>query len=175
VAEFIERYAKPRNRTWPETERLLTKADLTPWQERDLRAISRQEVLTVLDQIVERGAPIQANRLVAALRRFFGWAVERGLLGASPMALSKPPSAEAHRDRVLSDDELRAVWLAADEIGYPFGPAVQLMILTGQRRSEVLEAEWREFDLERGSGAFPVSGPRTAPVMWSRSPLLPLI
>jgi integrase len=155
VAEFIERYAKPRNRTWPETERLLTKADLTAWQERDLRAISRNEILTVLDRMVERGAPIQANRLVAALRRFFGWAVERGLLEASPMASLKPPSAEAHRDRVLSDDELQAVWLAADEIGYPFGPAVQLMILTGQRRSEVLEAGWREFDLERGLWSIP--------------------
>jgi integrase len=155
VAEFIERYAKPRNRTWPETERLLTKADLAPWQERDLRAITRNEILTVLDRMVERGAPIQANRLVAALRRFFGWAVERGLLEVSPMASLKPPSAEAHRDRVLSDDELRAVWLAADEVGYSFGPAVQLMILTGQRRSEVLEAEWREFDLERGLWSIP--------------------
>ena len=155
VAEFVERYAKPRNRTWPETERLLTKADLAPWQDRDLRSITRQEILAVLDRMVERGAPIQANRLVAALRRFFGWAVERGLLDASPVASLKPPSAEAHRDRVLSDEELRAIWLAADEIGYPFGPAVQLMILTGQRRSEVLEAEWREFDLERGLWSIP--------------------
>jgi integrase len=155
VAEFIERYAKPRNRTWPETERLLTKADLAPWQDRDLRGISRQEILTLLDRMVERGAPIQANRLVAALRRFFGWAVERGLLETSPMASLKPPSAEAHRDRVLSDQELQAIWLAADEIGYPFGPAVQLMILTGQRRSEVLEAEWREMDLERGLWSIP--------------------
>jgi integrase len=155
AAEFIERYAKPRNRTWLETERLLTKADLAPWQERDLRAITRQEILTVLDRMVERGAPIQANRLVAALRRFFGWAVERGLLEASPMASLKPPSAEAHRDRALSDDELRAVWLGADEIGYPFGRAVQLMILTGQRRSEVLEAEWREFDLVQGLWGIP--------------------
>ena len=105
--------------------------------------------------MVERGAPIQANRLVAALRRFFGWAVERGLLDASPIASLKPPSAEAHRDRVLSDEELRAIWLAADEMGYPFGRAVQLMILTGQRRSEVLEAEWREFDLERGLWSIP--------------------
>jgi integrase len=155
VAEFIERYAKPRNRTWPETERLLTKVDLAPWQERDLRAITRHEILAVLDRMVERGAPIQANRLVAALRRFFGWAVERGLLDASPMASLKPPSAEAHRDRVLSDDELRALWVAADEIGYPFGRAVQLMILTGQRRSEVLEAEWREVDLEQGLWSIP--------------------
>lgn len=155
VAEFIERYAKPRNRTWPETERLLTKADLAPWQDRDLRSITRQEILAVLDAIVERGAPIQANRLVAALRRFFGWAVERGLLDASPVASLKPPSAEEARDRVLADGELRAIWLAAEEIGYPFGRAVQLMILTGQRRSEVLEAEWSEFDLERRLWSIP--------------------
>jgi integrase len=155
VAEFIERYAKPRNRTWPETERLLTKADLSPWQDRDLRTITRSEILAVLDRMVERGAPIQANRLIAALRRFFSWAVERGLLDTSPVGSLKPPSAETARDRVLSDDELRAIWLAAEEIGYPFGQAVQLMILTGQRRSEVLEAEWREFDLERGWWSIP--------------------
>lgn len=155
AAEFIERYAKPRNRTWPETERLLTKADLAPWQDRDIRSITRQEILTLLDRMVERGAPVQANRLVAALRRFFGWVVERGLLEASPMASLRPPATEAHRDRVLSDEELRAIWLAADEIGYPFGRAIQLMILTGQRRAEVLEAEWREFDLERGLWTIP--------------------
>src|SRR5829696_4643359 len=53
ATEFIERYAKPRNRTWPETERLLTKADLAPWQTRDIRTISRQEILAVLDRMVE--------------------------------------------------------------------------------------------------------------------------
>ncbi|WP_052003058.1 site-specific integrase [Microvirga sp. BSC39] len=155
VAEFIERYAKPRNRTWPETERLLTKADLAPWQNWDLRTISRQDILSILDGMVERGSPIQANRLVAALRRFFGWTVERGLINTSPIASLKPPSAETHRDRVLSDEELRAIWLAADEVGYPFGRAVQLMILTGQRRSEVLEAEWHEFDLEQRLWSIP--------------------
>ncbi len=155
VAEFIERYAKPRNRTWHETERLLTKADLLPWQDRDLRSITRQDILVLVDRMVERGAPIQANRLVAALRRLFGWAVERGLLETSPIASLKPPSAEVARDRVLTDQELRAIWWAAEEMGYPFGRAVQLMILTGQRRSEVLEAEWREFDLERGIWSIP--------------------
>src|SRR5215212_3695987 len=45
VAEFIERYAKTRNRTWSETERLLTKADLAPWQDRDVRSIGRREIL----------------------------------------------------------------------------------------------------------------------------------
>lgn len=146
--DFIARYAKPRNRSWPETERLLTKADLARWQERDIRSIGRRDVLDAIDGVVERGAPIHANRLFAALRRMFGWTVERGILDVSPMASLKPPSPEVARDRVLSDTELRAVWLAAAEIGYPFGHAVQLLILTGQRRAEVLEAEWREFDLD---------------------------
>ena len=59
----------------------------------------------------------------------------------------RPPSPESSRDRVLTDHELRAVWKAAEDIGYPFGAAIQLLILTGQRRSEVLEAEWSEIDL----------------------------
>jgi integrase len=155
VADFVERYAKPRNRTWFETERLLTNRDLASWQDRDIRSITRSEILAVLDRIVERGAPVQANRLVAALRRFFGWAVERGLIETSPVAALKPPTPETTRDRVLSDEELRAIWMATDKLGYPFGPAVQLMILTGQRRSEVLDAEWREFDLERGLWSIP--------------------
>jgi integrase len=155
TADFIRRYAKSRNRTWRETERLLTKADLASWQDRDIRAITRQDILAVLDRIVERGAPVQANRLLAALRRFFGWALERGLIETSPAASLRPPTSEIARDRVLSDEELGAIWVAADKLGFPFGPAVQLMILTGQRRSEVLQAQWREFDLARGLWSIP--------------------
>jgi hypothetical protein len=47
------------------------------------------------------------------------------------------------------DDDLRAVWRAADGLGYPYGPLVRLLMLTGQRRAEVGEAQWCEFDLER--------------------------
>nr|WP_281435350.1 site-specific integrase [Methylobacterium sp. SD274] len=71
------------------------------------------------------------------------------------MAGLKPPSQEIARDRVLTDAELTAIWKAAGEIGYPFGSAVQLLILTGQRRSEVLEADWREFNLAASSWTIP--------------------
>ncbi|MFB0490075.1 integrase [Methylobacterium sp. OAE515] len=120
-----------------------------------MRSIGRRDVLNVIDAMVERGAPVQANRQFAAMRKLFGWAVERGILETSPMATLRPPSPEVARDRVLTDAELRAVWLAAAEIGYPFGHSVQLLILTGQRRAEVLEAEWREFDLEGGMWTIP--------------------
>ena len=157
AADYIERYAKPRNRSWRETESFLTRTlDATDrWQDRDIRTIGRKDVLNALDAVVERGATIHANRLFAALRRFFAWTVERGILEISPIVGLKPPSPELSRDRVLSDAELSAAWKAAEEVGYPFGPVVQLLVLTGQRRSEVLEAEWREFDLDSATWTIP--------------------
>jgi integrase len=59
------------------------------------------------------------------------------------------------RDRVLSDDELRLVWKAAEGMGWPFGPMVQLLVLTGQRRSEVAGMEWQEVDLEKATWVIP--------------------
>ena len=44
-----------------------------------------------------------------------------------------------------SDDELRALWRVSGRLGYPFGPIYRMLILTGQRRSEVTNARWREF------------------------------
>jgi integrase len=60
----------------------------------------------------------------------------------------KPPTPERSRDRVLSDPELRAVWLAADEFGGSFGALVKLLMLTGQRRDEVAGMLWAEIDTE---------------------------
>jgi integrase len=51
------------------------------------------------------------------------------------------------RQRVLNDAELRAFWRATATLGYPFGPLFQFLLLTGQRRNEVVRARWREFDL----------------------------
>jgi integrase len=49
---------------------------------------------------------------------------------------------------VPSDDELRSVWLACEEVGWPFGPLVKLLILTGQRLNEVSRLPWAEIDLD---------------------------
>ncbi|WP_157961398.1 tyrosine-type recombinase/integrase [Microvirga flavescens] len=155
AADYIKRVAKAHHRTWAETERLLTKKDLEAWQDKDIRSIGRREILEVLDAIVERKSPVQANRLLTRLKPFFAWAVERGIIDASPAEKLRPPSPETARDRVLTDAELVAVWKAAEETGYPFGSAMQLLILTGQRRSEVLEAEWREFDISQKTWTIP--------------------
>jgi integrase len=163
--QFIDRYAKPKNREWKGQARLLglvpdpdkpegadnprtfiIKADspAAKLEGRSLGSIRKRDLLDIMDAIVDRGTAVSANRVLTVLKRLFSWAVERDIIDASPAAAVKAPTAETPRDRVLSDDELRAVWLAAEAIGWPFGPAVKLLILTGQRRDEVGEMAWSE-------------------------------
>lgn len=78
VATFIERHAKAKTRSWAETERMLKKDVVGLWTGRRLSTIGRADVHELLDGIVDRGAPIAANRILAALRRLCSWAVEPG-------------------------------------------------------------------------------------------------
>jgi integrase len=150
VEEFLERHVRRSNRlrTAQETERLLRQHVLPRWRGRMVHEITRRNVLDILDRVVDGGAPIAANRVFAAVRKFFNWCVARDIIAASPCAGVKPPTAERARDRLLSDDELRLVWAAADKLGGAFGPLVKLLALTGQRRDEVAGMRWDELDLD---------------------------
>jgi integrase len=161
---FIEKYAKPNTResSWMQTARLIgLKPDpadesklirtetggevLSQWEGRTVHEITRRDVHDLLDRIVSRGAPVTANRVLAAIRKMFAWAASRDIVAISPCAGVSPPTAETSRDRVLSDDELRLIWRGAHAIGWPFGPMVQTLILTLQRRDEVADMSRREF------------------------------
>jgi integrase len=159
VAQFIERYAKTKTRDWRETERLLKRNVVERWPGKCLREITKPMVHAMLDAIADRGSPIAANRVLAQLKVMCKWAVGRGIISASPCDGVSAPSSERGRarERVLTDDELRIVWRAADSIGWPFGPIVRLLILTGARRDEVAQMEWRELDLERALWTLPAS------------------
>jgi integrase len=157
VDTFIERYARPNTRSWAETERMLKREVVGAWKGRCLSEIGKADVHELLDAIVDRGSPIAANRVLAALRRMCNWALERGIVKASPCDGVSPPSAVQSRDRVLSDDELAEVWRACNNIRWPFGPLIQLLILTGQRRDEVAEMRWSEIDFETRNWTLPRS------------------
>lgn len=147
VETFIERYAKANTRSWRETDRMLKKEIVGPWKGRRLSNIDRADVHALLDKIVDRGAPIAANRILAALRRMCSWAVERGIIKFSPCEGVKAPSAPRSRDRVLSEDEIRLAWRAFEKVGWPFGPLAKLLLLTGQRLREIAEARWQDIDI----------------------------
>jgi integrase len=145
------------NRTKDAIKRLIDK-DATPaWRHRHIADIGRADVFDVIDRVVDRGSPITARRLHAHLHRFFTWHVGRGKIPLNPMAHLPKPAAETKRDRVLSDKELVAVWKAAEEMGWPFGHAVRILILTGARREEIGGLKWAEIE----SDTITLAGDRT--------------
>jgi integrase len=148
---FLDRYAKRNTReaTYMETMRIVERDAKPAWGSRSVRSIARRDVIELLDGIVDRGAPIQANRTLAAVRRLFNWAAERELVETNPAAGLTMPSAENARDRALSDDEIRLFWRASEAVGWPFGPMFRLLLLTGQRREETAAMEWSELNLTK--------------------------
>lgn len=101
----------------------------------------------LLDSVVDRGAPTHANRLLAFIRRFFNWAVDRDLIEASPATGIKARTVEISRERTLNQEELAAVWNGSGALECPFRQFFRLLILTGQRRNEVAGMQWKEVDL----------------------------
>jgi integrase len=134
------------NKTLGTVRRTLENDVLPVWADRNIGTIGRRDVLDVIDKVTDRGAVIAARRLHSYLHRLFGWALGRGIVEINPLAGLPKPGSETKRDRVLSDPELIAVWNAASEIGHPYGPAVQLLILTGARREEIGQLQWSEVD-----------------------------
>lgn len=118
---------------------------------REIRDIRKLDLVRIIDRVADRGARTQANRVRAFITRFFNWCCERDIVEHSPAASLPKVQGERSRERVLSEDELRSVWNAADSLGFPFGPVVQLLILTAQRRDEVAGMKWSELDLDRGT------------------------
>ncbi len=98
--------------------------------------LSRRDVIEVFDQLTKEGSPIEANRYVSLMSAMCGWAVQRDLLSANP-ASGITKNKEASRERVLSAQELRWFWEATGELELPWGAFFRVLLLTGQRKSEV--------------------------------------
>lgn len=150
VDAYIERYAKKNTKSWQETQRWLNREFVARWQTVRVQKVSKTMVVKAIDDIREQNGPSAANHAFAALRHFCNWCVERSYIDLSPCHGLKQPAKIKSRQRVLTDEELAAIWKACDDIGYPFGPFVKLLILTGQRRSEIANLCWSDLDLEGG-------------------------
>jgi integrase len=121
------------------------------WASRSITEISRRDAEAIVDLAASRGTPHAAAALHQRIKRLFNWMVDEDYFQVSPMASMKLPRAlrKVERDRVLSDTEIRRLWAAWDEIGWAFGPAFKLMLVTGQRRDEVAGMAWAEVHLDQ--------------------------
>jgi integrase len=154
VAEdFIVRHVS-KTRKAAVAAREIRREFIDRWGARPITEITQGDVKAVLREAVDRGAPYQAHNLLVHVRSLFNWAIAQddyGLTG-SPCDRIKPKAVigeKKHRSRVLADPELRAFWSAGGKLAYPFGSFFRMLALTGQRKSEVADAVWSEFDLDK--------------------------
>ncbi len=123
------------------------------------RDLTKRQLIALLDEIVDRGAPVSANRTHALLKQLFEWAAAKDLLPASPMAgIERPGGDESPRERVLTTDEIKAFWtkLTDADMAEPTQLALKLLLVTAQRRGELTFAQWSHFDLESKLWTIPV-------------------
>jgi integrase len=150
AAQFIEEHAKRKTRasSWKATQRTFENDALPRWRGRLVTDIRRRDVIELIEAIA-RTRPIQANRALAHISRFFRWLAARDVIAASPCIGIERPEPERRRERVLSDDEVRRFWAATDQLQAPLNDIYKLLLLTAARRNEILFMRWRELDLTK--------------------------
>jgi len=114
--------------------------------DRPIHEIRRIDIVHLLDEIEDRSGPSMADQVLALMRRIMNWHAARSSDFNSPivrgMTRTKPEDRE--RERILTDDELRAVWTTAEKYPGPWGQFVRFLLLTAARRTEVASMAWGE-------------------------------
>jgi integrase len=154
---YIEKWAKPRKRSWKTDRNLLDHKILPHWRHRAIVDITRQDARKLVEDVAEAGAPIVANRVAALLSKMFAFALDRDLVTVSPAMRIPRPGQEQARDRVLTEDELRALWPAFEKLDPPMAAFYKLRLLTAQRGGEVSDMRWADVDLEGGWWTVPAT------------------
>ena len=148
VPRYLEACTKRFSRAWMREARRYLERSWNPLHAKATEAVTRAEIVNILDGIEERSGAPSADRARACLSAFFAWAIDRGHRDASnPVADIGRRATSRMRERVLSEAELTTVWNACCDDAY--GSVVKLLILTAQRRTEIGGLMPNEVDLTR--------------------------
>jgi integrase len=142
-----------RARTLVESQRYLTGPYFKPLHNMPVEQITRRDVAARVLAITRESGARTGGRARSALNSMFAWAMGQGLAENNPVVGTNEPKTAPSRDRVLTDAELGAVWKACGDDD--FGRIVRLLLLTGQRRTEVGGVTWGELDLDGGTWTIP--------------------
>ena len=143
--DFLERYPREKKLRSLEERRAVFVRHVRPKERigaHSIYELRKRDMVKMLDKIADENGPVISDRVLAYLRKAFNWHASRDDDFKSPLTGIKPKTdpRERSRDRVLTDDEIRSVWLALDspEAGAePFRRLVRVLLLTAQRRNEV--------------------------------------
>ncbi|MDJ0977265.1 MAG: site-specific integrase [Erythrobacter sp.] len=145
--------AKNRERTVADYRRLLTRH--FAFGRKRLSDITRADLQQKLNKLKDR--PSEQRHAFVAAKVFFNWAVGEEHMRENPIGTMQAPTRQQARERVLSNDELRAIIMMAREYSWPFGPIVELLAYTGQRRGEIGALRWEWIDQNERTISWPAS------------------
>jgi integrase len=149
------------------------------WRDRPVTEISSRDVKALLRAIIDGGHPYAARHALAWARGMFRWAIDEEAYGleldpCSGVSAKKRGAPAVPRQVTLGADHLRLIWRAAESLGEPCGPFMQMLILSGQRRNEIARLRWSEIDMaekvivlpaERMKAKHPHELPLSAPML----------
>ena len=133
VEQFIERYAKARQRTWDQTQRVLKNCE--PLLGMPIDKISKQDVRAMLEGFIDKGHPYKAAVSHAWLKKLWRWAAQQDLVTNPIMEAVSIEIEKRERDRVYSDAEIKATWDAANKLDPVEGAYIKLLMLLAPRRT----------------------------------------
>jgi integrase len=150
---YIEKYAKPRKRSWKEDERIVNTYVWPAWGDIPITDITKADVAALLDDVEDEAKKktgkgfYMANRVLSCVRKIFNWAIdERALLEQNPVGRNMNRGVEGSRKRTFTDGEIKVIWDVADDIDGFKGNAIKMLMLTGQRVGVVAGMKQSEID-----------------------------
>jgi integrase len=147
-------------RKWKYVARVLRGSFGKTLKDRPIATIDRADILAII-KLKKKRHPAEARSQLAVVKSLFSWALDQSFgLERSVCSDIKPRAVigeKNSRERSLNDDEITALWRAADQTPYPVGPIYKMLLLTGLRRNEVVRAEWSEFDLAKRTWIIPAA------------------
>lgn len=162
--EYIKRHASQK-KSGHEDIRIIKRDLLGPWGSLLAKEIRRRDVIRLIDEIKDRGAPIMANRTLSVIRRVYNVGISRDLVDVNPTVLVRQPGKEQRRERALKADEIKQLWERFDsmqEAGPHVKAALQLILVAGQRSGEILGMEWSEVNFESATWEIPSTKTKNA-------------
>lgn len=148
VDEYMERHARRFKKSWEKDEEILNRDVIPAWGKRKAADITKRDVILLLEEIVDRGAPGMANNTFQIIRKMYNFAIEKDILQNTPCYGIKLPSPKQARERVLSEAEIRTIWTNLDTcaLSDESRRALKLELVTGQRPGEVVSIHSNEIN-----------------------------
>lgn len=189
--DWYERHAKPKLARH-ETDRIYYNRHLkAEFDRKRLADLKRTEIARFRDKLAGKATPLVSNEALMLLNRVLNWALDEGMLEANPAARLRRAGKSKPRERVLPPGDITRLWntlaamesmtgdhMARAEKGRMLSPAtrsiIRLLLLTGQRRSEVVEARKSELQLDGSEPVWMIPGERTKNGLLHRLPLCPM-